>query len=372
MAPVARHKREVAMVVCAATGYARRMNRLALAIATVAMGCGAKDTGKSPARAVERPAGADSGEGDAAAFVETPRNALVGHRAPAVALELLDGTPVDLAQVLGRRPIYLKFWATWCVPCREQMPHLEATFRAHGDQLAVFAVDVGVNDPIENVREWVASKQLAVPVAVDRDGSVAEQFRLNVTPQHVVIDRAGVVRYIGHRVTPELERVIAAVVEPAAAGAAISDPAVAAPPPPLPGLVLDDGSTFVLDARPRTPLAMTFATLFCDTYIAESRPAIGAACAAHARQIEQVRRTRPELTWITVAYPVWTASEDIRDYRQRLGATTPIGIDRGNAWFRRFGVRNTYTTIVLDGSGAELGRVDGDGAGLAALIARVR
>jgi thiol-disulfide isomerase/thioredoxin len=360
------------MEVGAATGYDRRMNRLALAIATVAMGCGTEATGKSPAGAVAHPAGADSGEGDGAAFVQTPRDALVGHRAPAVALELLDGTPVDLAQVLGRRPIYLKFWATWCVPCREQMPHLEATFRAHGDHLAVFAVDVGVNDPIEDVRELVASKQLAVPVAFDRDGRVAEQFRLNVTPQHVVIDRAGVVRFVGHRVTPELERAIAAVVEPAAAGAAIADPAVEAPPPALPGLVLDDGSTFVLDARPRTPMALTFATLFCDTYIAKSRPAIGAACAAHARQIEQVRRTRPELTWITVAYPVWTEGEDIRAYRQRLGATVPIGIDRGNAWFRRFGVRNTYTTIVLDGSGAELGRVDGDGAGLAALVARAR
>jgi len=66
------------------------------------------------------------------------------------------------------------------------MPHLEATFRAHGDHLAVFAVDVGVNDPIEDVRELVASKQLAVPVAVERDGSVAAQFRLNVTPQQAV------------------------------------------------------------------------------------------------------------------------------------------------------------------------------------------
>ena len=212
------------------------MKRLALAIATVAMGCGAKDTDKAPAGAVEPPAGTGSGEGEAAAFVQMPRDALVGHRAPAVALELLDGTRVDLAQVLGRRPIYLKFWATWCVPCREQMPHLEATFRAHGDRLAVFAVDVGVNDPIENVREWVASKQLAVPVAIDRDGSVAERFQLNVTPQHVVIDRAGVVRFVGHRVTPELERAIAAVVEPAAAGAAIADPAVASPTLALPGL----------------------------------------------------------------------------------------------------------------------------------------
>ena len=332
----------------------------------------------APPKPAEQPGsagGAGNGEGEAAAFVQTARDALVGHRAPAVSLEMLDGTRVELAKLIGQRPIYLKFWATWCVPCREQMPHLEATFRAHGDRLAVFAVDVGVDDPIENVRELVASKQLAMPVAIDRDGSVAEQFHLNVTPQHVLIDSAGIVRFVGHAVTPELERAIAALVEPSSAATpavtANAAPAVAAPSPAaVPPLALDNGAMLELATRPHTPLALTFATLFCDSYIAESRPAIGAACAAHARQIEQVRKAHPELTWITVAYPVWTADDDIRDYRKRFGATAPIGIDRGNTWFRKFGVRDSYTTVLLDGSGAEVGRVSGDGAGLAALIAK--
>ena len=74
---------------------------------------------------------------------------------------------------------------------------------------------------------------------------------------------------------------------------------------------------------------------------------------------------------MTVAYPVWTDRGDIAEYRKRLGATVPIGIDRGNAWFRKFGVRNPYTTVLLDGQGTELGRVEGDGAGLAALVAKL-
>lgn len=349
------------------------MNTLRLALALVVVsGCNATHTAPPSEPRGAAGTAATTGEGDAAPFVQTARDALVGHRAPAVTLELLDGTRVDLAPLLGQRPIYLKFWATWCVPCREQMPHLEATFRDHGDRLAVFAVDVGVNDPIENVREMVASKLLAVPVAIDRDGSVAEQFHLNVTPQHVVIDRAGTVRFVGHAVTPELERAIAAAIEPSAAQAAAATAPAAQPPatPAVPALALDDGSTFELASRPRKPLALTFATLFCDSYIAKSRPEIGAACAAHARQVEEVHRAHPDVTWITVAYPVWTNGEDIEAYRKRLGASVPIGIDRGNAWFRRFGVRNPYTTVLLDSAGAELGRVDGDGAGLASLIAK--
>ncbi len=351
--------------------------RFAALVLALVLGCGTKD---KDAPAPSTGSGSGEGEGQAEPFVQTARDALVGHRAPAVVLELLDGSRVELAQLLGKRPIYLKFWATWCVPCREQMPHLEATFREHGDQLAVFAVDVAVDDPIENVREMVAAKHLTVPVAIDRDGSVSEQFSLNVTPQHVLIDKAGIVRFVGHAVTPELERAIAASIEPDRAAttpavAETSAPVTAAREPStaaVPPLVLDNGSTLELASRPHAPLALTFAALFCDSYIAKSRPEIGAACAAHARRVEQMHRAHPELTWVIVAYPVWTDLDDVREYHKRLDVAVPIGIDRGNAWFRRFGVRTGYTTILLDGSGAELGRAEGDGADLAALIAKAR
>src|SRR3569832_1394038 len=74
----------------------------------------------------------DPGEALAAA----PRDALVGHRAPAVTLDGLDGERIALADLIGHKPVYLKFWATWCKPCREQMPHLEAAHRRYGDRIA--------------------------------------------------------------------------------------------------------------------------------------------------------------------------------------------------------------------------------------------
>jgi peroxiredoxin len=340
------------------------MNRLMVVIAAVlASGC-------SKTRSAPPPTGAGSGEGEATAFVDVARDALVGHPAPAVTLELLDGSRVELASLLGKKPIYLKFWATWCVPCRAQMPHLESTFHLDGDKLAVFAVDVAIDDPIENVRKFVADKHLTFPIAIDKDGSVAEQFHLNVTPQHVLIDRAGIVRYVGHAVTPELERAIVAILDPGTTGG----PVAAAPPPPagLPALALDNKTSFDFATRPKAPLALTFATLFCDSYIGESRPEIGKTCAAHAHAIEEAHKAHPELAWITVAFPVWTSDEDIADYRKRLGATVPIGIDHGNVWFRKFGVRDTYTTLLFDSAGGELGRVGGDGSGLGDLIARVK
>jgi peroxiredoxin len=345
------------------------MSRICLGLVVVVAIAGACHESAPP----PPPTGAGSGEGEAAQFVDVARDALVGHPAPAVTLQLLDGSHVDLSSLLGKKPIYLKFWATWCVPCREQMPHLESTFHLDGDKLAIFAVDVAIDDPIENVRKFVVDKHLTMPVAVDKDGSVAEQFHLNVTPQHVLIDRSGVVRYVGHAVTPELERAITAILEPGASGAPVAAAAPApAAPGALPALALDNGKAFDFATRPKQPIALTFATLFCDSYIAESRPEIGKTCAAHAHAIEEAHKAHPELTWITVAFPVWTSTEDIADYRKRLGATLPIGIDHGNLWFHKFGVRDTYTTLLFDASGAELGRVGGDGSGLAELIAKAQ
>lgn len=346
------------------------MRTLAVGLAIVVAGCGGREPAEPAPAPPSPPTPAPKvvDEGDGAAFVAQAKQELVGRRAPAITLELLDGSRVELATVLGKRPVYLKFWATWCVPCREQMPHLEDTFKKHGDRLAVYAVDVGLDDPIETVRQFVATKKLAVPVAYDRDGNAAHQFHLHVTPQHVLIDSAGIVRFVGHAVTPALEQAIAEVLEPAKD---VED-APAVTTLPMPPLQLDDKSLIEL-AAPRTgPLVLTFGALFCDSYIVDSRPEIGASCAAHVKAAETLHQAHPGLRWITVAYPVWTSADDIAGFRKRLASTLPIGIDRGNAWFRHFAVRNPFTTIAIDPAGKELGRVEGDGAGLAALIDKLK
>src|SRR5438105_4784899 len=82
-------------------------NKLTLVVAlALVVGCGTEDKTAPPPKPGS---GSASGEGDAASFVQTARTALVGHPAPAVTLELLDGSRIELAHLLGKRPIYLKF-----------------------------------------------------------------------------------------------------------------------------------------------------------------------------------------------------------------------------------------------------------------------
>ena len=79
---------------------------------------------------------------------EAAGRGLVGTPAPPMVLTTIDGATIDLGQLYGRKAVYLKFWATWCVPCREQMPHFQKTFEQAGADLAVIAIDVGFEDKI--------------------------------------------------------------------------------------------------------------------------------------------------------------------------------------------------------------------------------
>jgi thiol-disulfide isomerase/thioredoxin len=72
-------------------------------------------------------------------------------------LRTIDGEVIDLGGLYGKKAVYLKFWATWCVPCREQMPHFERVYQTAGRDLAVVAVDIGLNDCSKKCECFAAS-----------------------------------------------------------------------------------------------------------------------------------------------------------------------------------------------------------------------
>jgi len=87
-------------------------------------------------------------------LAESAGRSLIGKPAPRLVVTTIDGETIDLGRLYGKQAVYLKFWATWCVPCREQMPHFERTYETAGTDLAVIAVNTGFNDPIGDVRDY--------------------------------------------------------------------------------------------------------------------------------------------------------------------------------------------------------------------------
>ena len=107
---------------------------------------------------------------------------------PSFALKDLDGKAWDLSALQGRA-VLLNFWATWCEPCREEMPSLQALARREADTLTVLMVNYRESAPA--IRRFLERMPLALPVLLDSDGAAARDWTSRVFPTTVLIDRSG-------------------------------------------------------------------------------------------------------------------------------------------------------------------------------------
>ncbi len=114
----------------------------------------------------------------------------IGAPAPKFELTLIDGTKISSDELRGQ-VVVLNFWATWCVPCKRELPLLDAYYRVqkpHG--LRVFAVATEDSLPLYRLKPLFAA--LAISSARRMKGPYAD---MNAVPTNYVIDRAGIVRY---------------------------------------------------------------------------------------------------------------------------------------------------------------------------------
>jgi len=295
---------------------------------------------------------------------EAAGRGLVGSPAPPLTLTTIDGKLVDLAGLYGRKAVYLKFWATWCVPCREQMPHLERTFEQAGPELAVVAIDVGFDDSVDAVRAYRREAGLKMPIVFDADGTLGAAFNLRVTPQHVVIGRDGRIAYVGHMADARLDAALQAArkapVRPVAAVAkATPPPSAVAVGGRLPALQLTtlDGAVFRLaDAVDRRPTVLVFLSPWCESYLADSRPMLAARCRAVREQMTALSR-HGSVRWIGISSGLWANRDDLVRWRDEHRVGMPLALDADGALFRRFGVMQVPTVLLADAQGRVVRRL---------------
>jgi thiol-disulfide isomerase/thioredoxin len=121
----------------------------------------------------------------------------VGARAPAVAVQSLDGKPVDLGKYIGKTPMLIEFWATWCANCRELMPTLLEAEKKYGSKVKFVALAVAINQSPERVRKFIAAHPLPHETFYDVEGKAAGAFDAPATSYVVVLDKNGRVVYTG-------------------------------------------------------------------------------------------------------------------------------------------------------------------------------
>lgn len=122
-----------------------------------------------------------------------PPSPRAGFPAPDFTLETLDGEGVTLSALRGQ-PVVINLWASWCAPCRAEMPALQQLYAAHRDEgLVILAVNTTYQDSQAAAAAFVAEFGLTFPVALDRTGAVSRAYLLRGLPTTLFVDAQGTV-----------------------------------------------------------------------------------------------------------------------------------------------------------------------------------
>lgn len=119
-----------------------------------------------------------------------------GFSAPDFTLDLLGGGQVTLSDLRGK-VVMVNWWASWCPPCRAEMPAIEKVYRANKDRgFEVLAVNSTFQDSEADAAAFVQNLGLTFPIPLDRTGAVSARYLLRALPSTYFIDRRGVIRSV--------------------------------------------------------------------------------------------------------------------------------------------------------------------------------
>jgi peroxiredoxin len=116
--------------------------------------------------------------------------------APDFTLPLLSGTDAVSLDDYRGDVVYLTFWASWCIPCRQEMPYLAQLWERHRES-GLQVIGINVEEDEAAARQFAAEHELPFPLARDPDRVISKLYRVPGFPTHYIIDRRGRIRFSG-------------------------------------------------------------------------------------------------------------------------------------------------------------------------------
>ena len=132
--------------------------------------------------------------------------------APNITLEYLKGGKVELKNVIKGKVVFLNFWATWCGPCKEEMPSMEALYKQFNDRNFIFLAISVDYEGLKPVKAFIEKSHYTFPVLLDPKCDTLDLFAVTRIPTTFIIDKEGRIlgRAIGPRnwKSPEIESIL--------------------------------------------------------------------------------------------------------------------------------------------------------------------
>lgn len=129
---------------------------------------------------------------------------IVGQPAPDFALRSMKGPSMRLSEHLGE-VVVINFWATWCGPCRQEMPLLDELYGKY-QRAGLILLSVNIDETAEPAIEMAQTLKVSYPVLFDTRKEVSRAYDVSAMPVTVLVDRAGVVRYVSEGYKPGYEK----------------------------------------------------------------------------------------------------------------------------------------------------------------------
>ena len=136
---------------------------------------------------------ADSSGTSTAGLIPAPQK---GFLAPDFELQSTTGETIKLSDLRGQA-VLINLWATWCPPCRAEMPAIEKVYKEYKDDgLVVLAVNMTYQDAQSDIAPFVGEYELTFPILLDRSGSVGTAYQLRSLPSSFFVDRNGIINEV--------------------------------------------------------------------------------------------------------------------------------------------------------------------------------
>ncbi|MGP4059933.1 peroxiredoxin family protein [Halobacillus litoralis] len=117
-----------------------------------------------------------------------------GEQAPDFTLQTLEGETVKLSDFKGKK-VFLNYWATWCPPCREEMPEMQRFHEEFGDEVVILAVNgTGSEKSVKQVKEYVQEGEYTFPILLDKDLAINQTYEIISIPTTYFIGTDGVIQ----------------------------------------------------------------------------------------------------------------------------------------------------------------------------------